>query len=241
MRLPLRLPLVTLAACVAAACSTQPAPPAKLAPVAALARPALPPWIASVSPSGGGVVSLAQVRVIFAKPVTKVEALSGDGPRAVLDHVRIEPALKGRFSVLTPRMVGFIPDQALPVGTRVRVTLTAGLRDLDGDALPGDLAWTFETAPLELKHLPKLTAADDESTPPPAGLAPKIPIVANAAVDPASLAAQARADERRRSRSDERRNRDDADTVPGQRCGGSLRPVVARLDLRGDAAAGAPA
>ena len=191
MRLPLRLPLVTLAACVAAACSTQPAPPAKLAPVAALAQPALPRWIASISPSGGKVVSLAQIRVIFAKPVTKVEALSGDGPRDVLDHVRIEPALKGRFSVLTPRMVGFVADQALPVGTRVRVTLTAGLRDLDGDTLPGDLAWTFETAPLQLRGLPKLAAGEDESTPPPVGLNPKIPVVANAAVDPASLASSA--------------------------------------------------
>ncbi len=135
--------------------------------------------------------SLAQIRIIFAKPVTKIEALSGDGPREVLDHVRIEPALKGRFSVLTPRMIGFVAEQALPIGTRVRVTLTAGLRNLDGDALPNDLAWTFETAPLELRGLPKLTTSDDESTPAPAGLDPKIPVVANAAVDPASLAAHA--------------------------------------------------
>ena len=158
-----------------ASCSTQPSAPVKLTAVAPMAKPALPPWISSISPAGGKVESLAQIRVIFGKPVTEVTSLSGDGPRAVLDHVTIEPPLKGRFTVLTPRMIGFVAEQALPVGTRVRVTLTAGLHDLAGDALGNDLAWTFETVPVEFTNLPQLTVPGDESTPPPVGVRPKIP------------------------------------------------------------------
>ena len=66
--------------------------------------------------------SLAQIRVIFNKPVTKVEALSGAGPQEVLSHVSIRRRLAGHFVVLTPRMIGFVADQALPIGTRARVT-----------------------------------------------------------------------------------------------------------------------
>ncbi|HEV3195980.1 MAG TPA: Ig-like domain-containing protein, partial [Candidatus Cybelea sp.] len=162
----------------------------KLAPVSAAPKPSLPPWIVSVSPIGKAE-TLAQIRVIFDKPVTPVEALSGSGPRDVLSHVSIEPAFAGHFTVLTPRMIGFVADQALPIGSRVRVTLRAGLRDLTGDALTGDLAWTFETEPLQFSGLPQIKAADDESTPPPVGLRPKLLVTANGAADANSLAAHA--------------------------------------------------
>lgn len=88
-------------------------------------------------------------------------------------------------------MIGFVGDQALPIGTRVRVTLTAGLHDLAGDVLAHDLAWTFETDPLQFTSLPQLRASDDEATPAPVGLQPKLQVTANAAVDEASLAAHA--------------------------------------------------
>lgn len=127
--------------------------------------------------------------MIFAKPVAKVEALSDAGPRDVLDHLSIDPALKGHFTVLTPRMIGFVAEQALPVGARVRVTLAAGLRDLAGDSLDKDLAWTFDTAPVAFSDLPQTTAGSDETTPSPVGLRPTMSITANAAVDPVSLAA----------------------------------------------------
>ena len=145
-----------------------------LSAVSALPKPSLPPWIASISPTRTAQ-SLAQIRVIFAKPVTPVEALSGEGPRAVLDRVSIEPKLAGHFVVLTPRMIGFVAERALPVGTRVRVTLAAGLRDLAGDTLQQDLAWTFETQALNFSSLPQLTAGDDEATPAPVDLRPKTP------------------------------------------------------------------
>ncbi len=79
----------------------------------------------------------------------------------MLAHFSISPALGGRFVLLTPRMVGFVADQALPVGTRVRVTLGAGLRDLAGDSLARRLAWTFGTPALNLTDLPQLGPDED--------------------------------------------------------------------------------
>ncbi len=181
--------LVVIAIVAVAACAGgSPKVPA-LAPVAALPKPALPPWILSISPTQRAQ-TLAQIRVIFRRPVTAVEALSGAGPREVLDHFQIEPQLGGRFVVLTPRMVGYVAQRALPIGTRVRITLTAGLHDLAGDALQHDLAWTFETDAVGLTDLPAVQSSDQESTLPPVSLAPKLQVTANAALDASSLAAR---------------------------------------------------
>jgi uncharacterized protein YfaS (alpha-2-macroglobulin family) len=190
MRYVLALAALCAAVVAISSCTPSAPAPAKLAAVSPMAKPALPPWIASISPLGKAE-SLAQIRVIFAKPVTSLQSLSGEGPRAVLDHVSIEPALRGHFVVLTPRMIGFVADQAIPVGTRVRVTLSAGLRDLAGDALTKDLAWTFETDDLAFSGLPSVSPSPDETAPPPVGLRPTIKITANAAVDVSSLAAHA--------------------------------------------------
>ena len=184
------LHFVVLAAAALASCAG-PAPNVrKLGPVDALPRPTLPAWIASTSPAGKAE-TLAQVRIIFAKPVAPVSALSGAGPRDVLSYVRIEPALQGHFTVLTPRMIGFVADQALPIGTRVRITLGAGLHDLQGDTLQRDLAWTFETQALSFTNLPQTQSSDDESTPAPLGLRPTLEVTANAAADASSLAGHA--------------------------------------------------
>jgi uncharacterized protein YfaS (alpha-2-macroglobulin family) len=100
----------------------------------------------------------------------------------VLAHFSIAPKLPGTFVMLTPRMVGFVPEHALPIGTRVRVTLSAGLRDLDGDALGNDLAWTFDTGTPTLKDLPKSERVN---------LTPTLHVRANAQLDAASLGAHA--------------------------------------------------
>src|SRR5579871_6327760 len=162
----------------------------RLGPVTALPPPQLPAWIASISPTGNAD-TLAQIRVIFNQPVAPVTALSGPGPQEVVGRVSIEPALRGHFVLLTPKMIGFVAEQALPIGTRVRITLAAGLRDLQGDVLHQDLAWTFETKPLQFTGLPQTTAPDDESTPPPVGLRPTLAVTANAAADATSLAEHA--------------------------------------------------
>jgi len=163
------------------------APPAK---VDALPSPSLPVWISSVSPTKPAQ-TLSQIRVIFTDPVATVGALEGDGPRAVLDHFTLTPDLPGKFVLLTPRMVGFVPTQALPIGMRVRVTLTAGLRDLTGDTLPSDLSWTFETGGLAFTDLSTVTPGPDAPSPEPTGLTPTLTLSANAAVDLASLGANA--------------------------------------------------
>ncbi len=185
--------LVAVAIAAVASCNGGGPSVKRLSAVAALPKPSLPPWIASISPTRTAQ-TLAQIRVIFAKPVTPVEALSGQGPRDVLDRISIEPELAGHFVVLTPRMIGFVAERALPVGTRVRVTLAAGLHDLSGDVLKQDLSWTFETRALSFSSLPQLTAGDDEATPAPVSLLPKLQVTTNAAVDVASLAARAEFD-----------------------------------------------
>ena len=182
--------LVAVAIAAVASCTGGAPSVPRLSAVAALPKPSLPPWIASISPTQTAQ-TLSQIRVIFAKPVTPVAALSGQGPRDVLDRVSVEPELAGHFIVLTPRMIGFVAERALPIGTRVRVTLAAGLRDLAGDALQRDLAWTFETQALSFSSLPQLGAGDDEATPAPVDLRPKLQVAGNAAVDVASLAAHA--------------------------------------------------
>lgn len=175
-----------LAAFIVVACS-QPHGALKLAPVAALPKPTLPAWIASISPTTQAQ-SLAQIRVIFAKPVAPLSALEGKSTAAVLAHVRIDPQLKGRFVLLTPKMIGFVADEALPAASRVRVTLRAGLSDLAGDRLASNLAWTFHTSPLAFSHMPH-AGSSTQSTPAP--LQPTIVLQANAAVDTASLAVHA--------------------------------------------------
>ena len=187
MRKPLGVAAIFAIAALAA-CNGGTNPGGQLASVAALPVPKLPSWIAEISPTKTAQ-SLAQVRVIFAKPVTTVGALEGDGPADVLSHVQIAPQLAGKFVVLTPRMIGFVPAQALPVGTRVRVTLTAGLRDLNGDTLGDDLAWTFQTTALAFSGLPSLKADPDTGeTPPPTNLSPTLKVTANAQVAAGSLA-----------------------------------------------------
>ncbi|HEX4013876.1 MAG TPA: Ig-like domain-containing protein [Candidatus Cybelea sp.] len=181
--------LVAAAIVAVASCNGQTGP-SKLAPVSAVPKPSLPPWIASISPTQSAQ-TLAQVRVIFAKPIAPLSALSGDGARSILAHVRVDPPLAGQFTLLTPRMIGFVADHALPIGTRVRITLGAGLRDLDGDSLPADLAWSFETEPLAFADLPQVQSGDDGSTAPPVDVRPTLDVTANAAVDVGSLAAHA--------------------------------------------------
>jgi uncharacterized protein YfaS (alpha-2-macroglobulin family) len=194
MRGTLRSLVLIVAGLLPAACATHPQnaqeTPARLAPVAALPKPSLPPWIAQISPTASAQ-SLAQIRVVFAKPVTKVEALEGAGPADILGHLRVDPALPGHFVVYTPRLIGFVADAALPIGTRVRVTLMKGLRDLDGDTLAHDLAWTFTTQPVELSDLPQAVVSPGESTPAPVSLRPTISISSNAEIDVATLAQHA--------------------------------------------------
>ncbi len=153
------------------------------------AGPSLPPWIVSVAPIGKAQ-SITQIRVLFARDVAPLGAIDDPARASILSQFRIDPAVPGRFILLTPRMIGFEPSRALPLSTRVRVTLRAGARDLAGDTLLHDLTWTFHTPRLAFTDLPSLGPREyPEITPSP--LEPVIRIQANTDVIETSLASHA--------------------------------------------------
>jgi uncharacterized protein YfaS (alpha-2-macroglobulin family) len=162
--------------------SAAPSESQPLPTVAALPSPSLPPWILQISPNGS-IETLSQIRIRFSKAVIPLEAAESADEKAKLALFSITPVLPGVFRFVTPRMVVFETDKAIPIATRVRITMKAGLADLYGDRLDQDLSWTFETVPLAI------------TTPDPDGvweLQPNIPITANTAVDLDSLRSRTR-------------------------------------------------
>lgn len=160
-------------------------PLSAVSPVPAPQRAA---WIASYSPAGQ-TNTLAQIRIIFKTPLIALGQLESPAEQAKLASFKIEPQLPGHFRFLTPRMVGFQADRALPQATRVKVTALAGLTDLKNDRLNSDFAWTFTTQPVEITNLPGTGENTD-----PAPVAPDagFDVTANTELDAASLAAHAR-------------------------------------------------
>nr|WP_199250196.1 alpha-2-macroglobulin [[Phormidium] sp. ETS-05] len=134
--------------------------PAQLPPVAALATPQLPNWIEQISPTGDAE-PLAQIRIRFKDPLIPVESLEATEQQGKLKQFEIYPPIPGQFRFLTPRMVGFQAEQAIPKASRIQVTLKAGLADLNNHKLDQDLAWTFNTEPIKLT-LPKIKANEYE-------------------------------------------------------------------------------
>jgi uncharacterized protein YfaS (alpha-2-macroglobulin family) len=165
--------------------------PPKSAPLAAvspLPSPSPSAPVVAVAPVGE-VGTLAQIRVRFSDDLIPLQRLESPDETAILQHFSIEPALPGRFRFLTPRMIGFEADKAWPVATRVRVTIAKGLKDVKGRALDHDVAWTFQTDPVELDGLP--TDKDPDTA--PLALKPKIELSSNVALDRDSLSGHARA------------------------------------------------
>ncbi|HEV8021459.1 MAG TPA: Ig-like domain-containing protein [Candidatus Lustribacter sp.] len=162
--------------------------PGALEAVAPASPAPAPPIVASYSPDGT-VDTLAQIRVIFSDDLIPLEGLESSSEAAVLAKFTIAPALPGHFRFLTPRMIGFQADAALPLATRVRVTIAKGLTDLHGRALANDFSWTFQTAGIVLTDLP--LQDDAKTVPDPGPLSPTIRLSSNAALDVQSLGAHA--------------------------------------------------
>ncbi|NEO33009.1 MAG: alpha-2-macroglobulin family protein [Symploca sp. SIO3C6] len=155
--------------------------------VAPLTTPSLPDWIEQISPLGQAD-TLSQIRIRFKEPLIPLESLESPTQQQLLQKFEILPPLPGSFRFLTPRMVGFQAEQALPKATRVRVTLKAGLKDLKDHSLEEDLAWTFNTEAIRLTNLPGATANNEEdSKPEPISLNPTLKVTANTQLDLASL------------------------------------------------------
>jgi hypothetical protein len=158
---------------------------APLPAVTPLPLPQLPDWIEQISPTGEAN-ALAQIRIRFKEPLIPVERLDSPDQQDALKQFEVVPPLPGRFRFLTPRMVGFQADQALPNATRVKVTLKAGLSDLKNHRLTQDLAWTFNTTPIALTNLPGKPLNSPDAIEPIA-LRPTLEITSNVELDLASL------------------------------------------------------
>lgn len=147
--------------------------------VAALPLPKLPNWIKEISPTGEAE-TLAQIRINFQDALIPMSSLDGEDQQKILLKFEILPNIPGRFRFLTPSMVGFQADTALPKATRIKVTLKSGLRDLANHNLTQDLAWTFNTEPIKITDLPN-TNPDQEKQ--PIDLQPKIYFTSNTELD----------------------------------------------------------
>lgn len=119
-----------------------------------LPTPTLPEWIEQISPTTTAT-PLTQVRIRFKDAILPLDQLDSEDQRDLLRYFELVPAWPGRFRVLTPRMVGFQADLALPMASRFQVRLKAGLKDLKNHQLSQDVAWSFETPTVELSELPQ--------------------------------------------------------------------------------------
>lgn len=151
--------------------------------VAPLIAPQRPDWIEEISPIGEAQ-PLNQIRIRFKDALIPLENLDSSEQQDKLKQFEIQPALPGQFRFLTPRMVGFQPEQALPKATRIQVTVKAGLTDLKNHRLEQDLAWTFNTEPIKLSNLP--TSKPDKYTFLPIDLKPTLKFNSNVELDLAS-------------------------------------------------------
>jgi uncharacterized protein YfaS (alpha-2-macroglobulin family) len=174
--------IINLAGCGIAKISSNVEP---LPFVASIPLPQLPDWIEQISPTGEAK-ELAQIRIRFREPLIPLENLESDKQKDILKKFEILPPLKGEFRFLTPRMVGFQSDKAIPGATRVRVTLKQGLADLKNHRLDKDLAWTFNTETIKLTNLPGSKEYPEQEIP-PFDLKPKLQITSNTELNLDSL------------------------------------------------------
>ncbi|BBD61304.1 alpha-2-macroglobulin domain-containing protein [Nostoc sp. HK-01] len=153
--------------------------------VSPLTPPKLPDWIEQISPIGDAT-PLNQIRIRFKEALIPVERLDSAEQQNLLQKFTLWPPLPGQFRFLTPRMVGFQADKALPQATRFQVTLKAGLADLKNHKLNQDLAWTFNTEPIKLTDLPGVNPVEKAEIQ-PIDLKEKLQFTSNVELNLASL------------------------------------------------------
>ena len=153
--------------------------------IADLPKPQIPEWIETINPIGESP-ELSQIHVIFKSPLIPLESLDSSGQKKLLNNFEITPKIPGEFRFLTPRMIGFQADKALPLATRLQVTIKKGLTDLNKNQLDQDISWTFATEPIKLSNLP---GSEEQPGSPenPLGLNPELTFNSNVELDLASL------------------------------------------------------
>lgn len=152
--------------------------------VAPLITPQLVDWIEEISPTGKAE-PLNQIRIRFKEALIPVESLDSSEQQDKLKLFEIKPTIPGQFRFLTPRMVGFQPEQALPKATRIQIAIKAGLTDLKNHRLDRDLSWTFNTEPIQLSNLP--TSKPENSEFQPIDIKPTLKFTSNVELDLASV------------------------------------------------------
>lgn len=157
----------------------------QLAAISPLPPPSLPDWIEQISPVGDGK-PLNQIRIRFKEALIPVESLENPQQQNLLQKFQLQPPLPGEFRFLTPRMVGFQAEKALPLATRFQVTLKAGLADLKNHRLNQDLAWTFNTESIKLTNLPGVNPMEKAESQ-PIDLQEKLEFTSNVELDLASV------------------------------------------------------
>jgi len=157
----------------------------QLPTVSQLTPPQLPDWIEQISPFAD-TKSLNQIRIRFKEPLIPVETLDSPEQQNLLQKFEVLPPIPGHFRFLTPRMVGFQADEALPKATRFQVTLKAGLADLRNHHLDKDLAWTFNTEAIQITNLPGKNPIE-KSEFEPIDLQEKLQFTSNTELDLASV------------------------------------------------------
>jgi len=153
----------------------------KLPTVESLITPKLPDWIEQISPLGNAKPT-SQIRIRFKQALIAVESLDSPQQQNLLTKFAIWPPLPGQFRFLTPRMVGFQADKAIPKATRVKVTLKAGLADLKNHRLNQDLAWTFNTESIQITNLSGVNPIEKVPVE-PIDLQPKLQFTSNLELD----------------------------------------------------------
>ncbi|MHB8055930.1 MAG: Ig-like domain-containing domain, partial [Candidatus Aminicenantales bacterium] len=119
-----------------------------------------------------------EIIVVFDHPMAPLSERPFDDSTAVF---KIDPAVDGTFRWMGTRTLAFVPKSRLPFATEFKVSLPSGTRSLDGFALSGEYAWTFETPrPKILRHLP----ADQANQ---LRLETEAVVVFNQPVDPAEI------------------------------------------------------
>ena len=158
--------------------------PEKLPMVDLIITPPLPEWIEQITPKGEAA-SLNQIRIRFKEPLIPLETLDSPEQQEKLKQFEIFPKFPGKFRFLTPKMVGFQPEETFPKSSRVKVTLKSGLSDLKNHQLDEDLAWTFNTEPVKLTNLP--TSKDTNNKLKPIEINPTLKFTSNVELDLASV------------------------------------------------------
>jgi uncharacterized protein YfaS (alpha-2-macroglobulin family) len=92
--------------------------------------------------------------VTFSKPVKSLDQV--EEQRATDKRVpfaKIDPPLDGEWRWLGSASAEFVPSKLVPLSNRFTVTVSKGLKALDGTALESDYVFTFDTPALELQDV----------------------------------------------------------------------------------------